>query len=96
MDTLKRFIHYYKPYRTVFFLDLLCHQSDRSCLPADSKDRYKLSVHQRQQHHPEDASADRYRTFRHVHHPESLQVLRQLPGTYDGCQYGTGYAPAAV
>ena len=24
MDTLKRFIHYYKPYRTVFFLDLLC------------------------------------------------------------------------
>ena len=24
MDTLKRFIHYYKPYRTVFFLDLIC------------------------------------------------------------------------
>lgn len=24
MDTLKRFIHYYKPYRTVFFLDLVC------------------------------------------------------------------------
>ena len=24
MDTLKRFIHYYKPYRTVFFLDLFC------------------------------------------------------------------------
>lgn len=24
MNTLKRFIHYYKPYRTVFFLDLIC------------------------------------------------------------------------
>ena len=24
MDTIKRFIHYYKPYRTVFFLDLVC------------------------------------------------------------------------
>ena len=24
MDTLKKFIHYFKPYRTVFFIDLLC------------------------------------------------------------------------
>ena len=24
MNTLKRFIHYYRPYQAVFFLDLLC------------------------------------------------------------------------
>lgn len=24
MKTLKRFIHYYAPYRAIFFLDLLC------------------------------------------------------------------------
>ena len=24
MNTLKKFIHYYGPYKTVFFIDLLC------------------------------------------------------------------------
>ena len=24
MDTIKKFIRYYKPYRTVFFIDLIC------------------------------------------------------------------------
>ena len=24
MDTLKKFIHYYKPYKAVFFIDLIC------------------------------------------------------------------------
>ena len=96
MHTLKKFIHYYQPYKLVFFIDLICHhQSGRSFLPADSQNHDEDFIYQRYCCHPPCTSMDRFRTPPDVPDPESLQILCKLSGTYDGCEHGTGYAPTA-
>ena len=85
MHTLKKFIHYYQPYKLVFFIDLIC---------AAIISLVDLS-YQRYCCHPPCTSMDRFRTPPDVPDPESLQILCKLSGTYDGCEHGTGYAPTA-
>ena len=47
MDTYKKFIKYYGPYKTVFFFDLLCAAFISivdSGIPADTPNPYKYTV----------------------------------------------------
>ena len=97
MHTLKKFIHYYGPYKAVFFLDLICAtiislvdlaypQILRTCtntLFTKSSSYFKRTASIAA------GSSD------HVPDPEPVQILCQLSGAYDGRLYGTGYASAA-
>ena len=87
MNTLRKFITYYSPYKTVFFIDI--HQHCRSCLPADPARADKYFVYERQQSHPSCAPIHCSRTSFHVSYTKSLQILCKLPGTYDGRLHGT-------
>ena len=98
MHTLKKFIHYYQPYKLVFFIDLICAAIislvDLS-YPQILRTMTKTFIYQRYCCHPPCTSMDRFRTPPDVPDPESLQILCKLSGTYDGCEHGTGYAPTA-
>lgn len=91
MNTLRKFITYYSPYKTVFFIDLLCAAfisivdlAYPQILRAD-----KYFVYERQQSHPSCAPIHCSRTSFHVSYTKSLQILCKLPGTYDGRLHGT-------
>ena len=97
MHTLKKFIHYYQPYKLVFFIDLICAAiislvdlSYPQILNYDED-----FIYQRYCCHSPCTSMDRFRTSPDVPDPESLQILCKLSGTYDGSEHGTGYAPTA-
>ena len=87
MHTLKKFIHYYGPYKTVFFLDLIC---------ATIISLIDLAYPQILRTCTNTLFTKSSSVILHVSDPESLQILCQLSGAYDGSLYGTGYAPAAL
>lgn len=98
MHTLKKFIHYYGPYKAVFFLDLICAtiislidlaypQILRTCtntLFTKSSSSILSALL------PIAAGL----LIMYLN-PEPVQILCQLSGAYDGCLYGKGYASAA-
>ena len=79
MHTLKKFIPYYSPYKAVFVLDLICAAMISLCRKVISNFA--------------GFAANRCRNADHVYRSGVVQILCQLSGAYDGCQYGTGYAP---
>ncbi len=99
MNTLKKFIHYYGPYKTVFFIDLLCAAiislvdlAYPQILRTATKTLFTQDKAIILQALPWIAIGLLY----DVRHPKFLQILCQLSGTYDGSQDGTGYASATL
>ena len=75
MDTLKRFIHYYKPYRTVFFLDLICAATISADLIPSFIRKFTDSdqfLFTRTASHFKNACANRVGTLCHVYNSEPL------------------------
>ena len=96
MNTIKKFIHYYGPYKTVFFIDLICAAVIRSIKKTDPADYDKNTVHSGSVKDSSCTACDRRRTLSYVCDPMSLQILCNLPGTHDGSKYGTGYAAGII
>ena len=101
MHTLKKFIHYYQPYKLVFFIDLICAAiislvdlSYPQILRTMTKTLFTRDTAVILHALPWIASG-LLRRSPDVPDPESLQILCKLSGTYDGCEHGTGYAPTA-
>ena len=94
MHTLKKFIPYYSPYKAVFFLDLIC-AAAISLIDLAYPQILRTMTRGGAVSHIKGIAADRSGYAVHVHHSGALQILCQLSGTYDGSQYGTGYAAAA-
>ena len=96
MHTLKKFIPYYSPYRAVFVLDLIC---------AAMISLIDLAYPQILRTMTKTVFAGKSSAILQVLLPIGVamlimyidsgvvQILCQLSGAYDGCQYGTGYAP---
>ena len=83
MNTLKKFIHYYGPYKTVFFIDLLCAAiislvdlAYPQILRSATKTLFTQDKAIILQALPW--------TLYDVCHPKLLQILCQLSGTYHG------------
>ena len=92
METLKKFVKYYAPYKGVFFLDLLCaaiisfvdlafpqilRSLTKSCdLTGTASYRGRIAAY--------------------VCNTGVVQVLCDLSGAYDGSKDGAGYAPRIV
>jgi len=95
MNTLKKFISYYRPYRAVFYFDLFCAavisvvdlaypQLLRSLTKTLFTGRDFRSTAMALSH------------FTHyVYHTKPVQILRHLPGTHYGSENGTRYAKTA-
>ena len=99
MSTVKKFIHYYGPYKTVFFLDLLCAAfislvdlAYPQILRTLTNTLFSGEAGAILRALPPIGIA----LFDHVYLPEFMQILCQLSGSYDGRQHGAGYAPEAV
>ena len=99
MYTLKKFIRYYGPYKTVFFLDLLCAaiislvdlafpQILRTLTATVFTEEPSTILRPPSSHWPVPSD--------HVCHSEFLCVLCGLSGPYDGSKDGEGYETAAV
>ena len=86
MNTLRKFITYYSPYKTVFFIDLLC---AAFISIVDLAYPQILRVLTNTLFHPSCAPIHCSRTSFHVSYTKSLQILCKLPGTYDGRLHGT-------
>ena len=84
MNTLKKFIHYYGPYKTVFFIDLLCAAIISLVDLAYPQILRSATKTLFTQDKAAGASVDRDRTLYDVCHPKLLQILCQLSGTYHG------------
>ena len=106
MNTIKKFIHYYGPYKTVFFIDLICAavislidlaypQILRTCTNTLFT-KSSSSIHSGSVKDSSCTACDRRRTLSYVCAPMSLQILCNLPGTHDGSKYGTGYAAGII
>ena len=95
MHTLKKFIHYYGPYKAVFFLDLICATIISLIDLAYPQILYQYLVYEKQFLYFKRTASHCSRSSDHVPDPEPVQILCQLSGTYDGRLYGTGYASAA-
>ena len=89
MHTLKKFIPYYSPYRAVFVLDLICAAMISLIDLAYPQILRTMKVIS----NFAGFAANRCRNADHVYRSGVVQILCQLSGAYDGCQYGTGYAP---
>lgn len=75
MNTLKKFITYYAPYKKVFFLDLLCAafiSIADPCLSAISPNTDEFLIYKRQKPHPSGAPLPRCRTYPDVPYTKSL------------------------
>ena len=97
MNTIKKFIHYYGPYKTVFFIDLICAAVISLidlAYPQILRTMTKTLFTQDQSRILH--ACDRRRTLSYVCAPMSLQILCNLPGTHDGSKYGTGYAAGII
>lgn len=97
MHTLKKFIHYYQPYKLVFFIDLICAAiispvdlSYPQILRTMTKTLFTRDTAVILHALPWIASG-----LLLMYLIESLQILCKLSGTYDGSEHGTGYAPTA-
>ena len=89
MYTLKKFIRYYGPYKTVFFLDLLC-AAIISLVDLAFPQILRTLTATVFTEEPWPVPSD------HVCHSEFLCVLCGLSGPYDGSKDGEGYETAAV
>lgn len=87
MNTLKRFIHYYKPYQALFYLDLICaavismidllypqilRSLTNTLFAGDPHLLLKALV------------PHWHRPLHYVYHSKPMQILCLLSGTYDG------------
>ena len=98
MNTLKRFIRYYGPYKTVFFLDLICAAIISMvdlAFPQILRTLTKTIFTEEASFYTESPASYWIGTFYHVCGSESVQILCQLSGTYDGRIYGKRYETAA-
>ena len=98
MHTLKKFIPYYSPYKAVFFLDLICAAAISLidlAYPQILRTMTRTVFAGGAVSHIKGIAAHWSGYAVHVHYSGTLQILCQLSGTYDGSQYGTGYAAAA-
>ena len=91
MNTLRKFITYYSPYKTVFFIDLLC-AAFISIVDLAYPQILRVltnTLFTKDSSHPSCAPIHCSRTSFHVSYTKSLQILCKLPGTYDGRLHGT-------
>ena len=81
MQTLKKFIKYYKPYKAVFFIDLLC-ATIISAIDLAGKNHF---------------CADSYynRPFGGIYHTDCVQVLCDICGAHDGSEDGARHEKGA-
>ena len=86
MNTLRKFITYYSPYKTVFFIDLLC---AAFISIVDLAYPQILRVLTNTLFTKDSSLIHCSRTSFHVSYTKSLQILCKLPGTYDGRLHGT-------
>jgi len=93
MHTLKKFIPYYSPYKAVFVLDLICAAMISLIDLAYPQIYDENSLCRKVISNFAGFAANRCRNADHVYRSGVVQILCQLSGAYDGCQYGTGYAP---
>mgnify|MGYP002098869997 CR=1 FL=1 len=98
MNTLKKFIHYYGPYKTVFFIDLLCAAiislvdlAYPQILRSATKTLFTQDKAIILQALPWIAIG-----LFMMYVIQSLCKLCQLSGTYHGSQDGEGYAPGTL
>ena len=97
MNTLKKFISYYRPYRAVFYFDLFCAAvisvvdlAYPQLLRSLTKTLY------REQKRDFRSTAMALSHFTHyVYHTKPVQILRHLPRTHYGSENGTRYAKTA-
>lgn len=98
MNTLKKFISYYRPYRAVFYFDLFCAAvisvvdlAYPQLLRSLTKTLFtgnKSAIL--------GALPWLFLIFTHyVYHTKPVQILRHLPGTHYGSENGTRYAKTA-
>ena len=91
MNTLKKFISYYRPYRAVFYFDLFCAAVISVVDLASHKNTFY-----REQKRDFRCTAMALSHFTHyVYHTKPVQILRHLPGTHYGSENGTRYAKTA-
>lgn len=96
MHTLKKFIPYYSPYKAVFVLDLICAAMISLidlAYPQILRTMTKTVFARKVISNFASFAANWCRNAYHVYRSGVVQILCQLSGAYDGCQYGTGYAP---
>ena len=91
MNTLKKFISYYRPYRAVFYFDLFC-----AAVISVVDLAYPQLLRSREQKRDFRSTAMALSHFTHyVYHTKPVQILRHLPGTHYGSENGTRYAKTA-
>ena len=93
METLKKFVKYYAPYKGVFFLDLLCAAIISFVDPSQSD---KNTVFKRCSCDLTGTASYRGRIAAYVCNTGVVQVLCDVSGAYDGSKDGAGYAPGIV
>lgn len=99
MDTLKSFIRYYKPYRAVFFVDLICAMVISLIDLAYPQILRTLTGTLFTQPGAVILKAllpIGIGLFLMYVVQSACKILRQLSGSYDGREYGARHAPAAV
>lgn len=98
MQTLKKFIKYYKPYKTVFFIDLLCATiisaidlAFPQLLRTLTKNPFCRSTGKNH------FCADSYynRPFGGIYHTDCVQVLCDVCGAHDGSEDGARHEKGA-
>ena len=99
MHTLKKFIKYYGPYKVVFFYRLIMcnnHQSCGSGISTDIAFADENAVRRRGEADSVCVRTDCSVAFCGICSTDTLQVLRDICGTYDGCTHGARYAQGTV
>lgn len=97
MQTLKKFIKYYKPYKTVFFIDLLCATIISAIDLAFPQLLRTLTKTLLQEHQKNHFCADSYynRPFGGIYHTDCVQVLCDICGAHDGSEDGARHEKGA-
>lgn len=97
MNTLKKFISYYRPYRAVFYFDLFCAAVISVvdlAYPQLLRSLTKTLFTEQKRDFRSTAMALSHFTY-DVYHTKPVQILRHLPGTHYGSENGTRYAKTA-
>ena len=99
MQTLKKFIKYYKPYKAVFFIDLLCATIISAidlAFPAAASHADQnpfLQEHREKSHFC--AYSYYNRPFGGIYHTDCVQVLCDICGAHDGSEDGARHEKGA-
>ena len=100
MNDLRKFIRYYKPYRTVLYLDLLCAMVisliDLAFLSAGASISDADAVSGICGKNHADAAVSCCRVFRGIYSAGAVPLLRGLSGARNGREDGAGHAAGAV